>query len=69
MKIYIVHTDLFPEYKYFNELTDEEVVAYCNDDKEGLLHEEYDSIEELAAYWNSDEILYPNSSYMRVIND
>ena len=70
MKIYICHTDLLGEIdKHFNELTNEEVIRLCNKDKDMMLHEEYDSVEELSAYWNSDEILYPSDSYMRVIND
>lgn len=70
MKIYICHTNLLGEIdKHFNDLTNEEVIAMCNADEEMDYHDEYDNIEELSAYWNSDEILYPSDSYMRVIND
>jgi hypothetical protein len=66
MKIIIIHTYLLPDDKHFNELTDEEVLQLCNDP---MLYDEYESIGELAANWNSDEILYPTSSYIRVIDD
>ena len=71
MKIYIIHTEILPDDKQFNELTNDEVVAICNEDTNdgGFYHSEYDSVEELAAYWNTDEIFYPNMTYMRVIND
>ena len=71
MKIYVVSVDLIPEDKHFNDLTDEEVVNICDEDNKngGWMHCKYGSIEEFAAYWNLDEILYPNMSYMRVIND
>lgn len=68
MKIIIIHTDLLPEDRLFGDLTDEEVLQLCEQD-DHLLHDEYESVEELEANWNIDEIFYPTSSYMRVIND
>lgn len=72
MKIIIIHTDLLPDDKHFGDLTDEEVLQLCEKDRNELsnmLHDEYESVEELEANWNTDEIFYPTSSYMRVIND
>ena len=67
MKIYIVNVDALDE-RQFNEIPDEEIEKmYENGDF--LMIDRYDSVEELSAHWNSDEIIYPSSSYMRVIND
>jgi len=70
MKIYICHIDLFEHTdKHFQDLTDEEVIQLCKDDESMELHDEFDSIEEMSAHWNSDEMFAPLDSYMRVIND
>ena len=70
MKIYIIDADLLEDIeKDFHELTDKEVIELCEKDKYGDQHDVYDSIEEMSAYWNSDEIFYPTNTYMRVIND
>ena len=67
MKIYIVHIDAWDDERRFNEVTNEEIEKMYEDDTTYISR--YNSIEELAADWNSDEIFYPNMSYMRVIND
>lgn len=67
MKILIVHTDLLPDDKHFNELTNDEVLQLCKQDN--FLSDIYESVEELAANWNTDEIFSPLNTYMRVIND
>lgn len=67
MKIYIVHIDAWEGDKPFHELTNEEIEKMYEEDTTFISC--YHSIEELTANWNSDEIFYPSSSYMRVIND
>lgn len=67
MKIYIVHTDAIPEDKYFHDLSNKEIEEMYNNDPDNV--DCYESIEELVGNWNSDEIFYPNMSYMRVVND
>lgn len=70
MKIYIVHHDLIDETgKAFQDISNEELIALCEKDEENDLHDVFDSIEELSANWNTEEIFYPSSSYMRVIDD
>ena len=68
MKIIIILANLLPDDKYFEDITDEELLQLCEQDTEWEKHSEYDSVEELAANWNSDELFYPSYSYMRVIN-
>lgn len=65
--IYVVHIDAWEGDKSFYDLTDEEIEDMYNDDP--MYIDCYNSIEELAAAWNSDECFYPNMSYMRVINN
>ena len=67
MKIYIVHENAVPDDKYFNDLTDEEIEKMYEEDCDWV--DRYDDMLHLEACWNNDEILYPCSSYMRVIND
>lgn len=67
MKIYIVHMDALPEDKEFGELTNEEIEELYNNDSDNV--DCYESLEELAANWNTEEIFYPDMSYMRVVND
>lgn len=67
MKIYIVHIDGIPSDKHFNDLTDEEIEEMYAESTDWI--DCYYSVEELAADWNTEEIFYPNMSYMRVIND
>ena len=70
MKIYIVHTDMLEDNgKHFDQLTDQEVIDLCEKDEDMVNHDVYESIEELSANWNTEEIFYPNMSYMRVINE
>lgn len=70
MKIYIVHTDLLDKTdKMFHELIDQEVIDLCNKDENMENHRVYDSVQELSAYWNTDEVFYPDNSYMRVIEE
>lgn len=70
MKIYIVHEYLLDEIdKTFDKLTDEEVINICNNDTLNEWHDVYESVDELSAYWNTTELFYPSSSFMRVIND
>lgn len=69
MKIYIVNIDLIPDDKLFKDLTDEEVIQLCKQDSDLCNHDEYSSIDELAAYWNAGELFSSEYSYMRVIND
>ena len=67
MKIYIVHVDAWEDNRDFHELTNKEIEEMY--DAGSDLVDQYDTIEELSANWNSDEIFYPNMSYMRVVND
>lgn len=68
MRIYIISDDAeILEEKSFNEITNDEIVDMYDAGSDSV--DCYESVEELAAYWNSDEIFYPSSSYMRVIND
>ncbi len=68
MKIYIVCIDAWDDERQFHEIPNEEIEKMY-EKGDSLMVDRYDTIEELAAYWNSDEIFYPSSSYMRVIND
>ena len=65
MKIALIHTDLLPEVKDFDELTNEEVLELC--EKDSMLSTIYNSIEELESDWNSDYIFDPSFSFMRII--
>ena len=66
MKIIIVHIDLLPEDKYFADITDEELLQLCEQDD--FLCSVYESVEELSANWNSDELFDPSFSFMRIIH-
>lgn len=66
--IYIIHCDLIEDDKSFNELTDEEVVKLCENDKDGFRHYVFEDIHELAKVWNIDENIDSCYSYMRVID-
>lgn len=68
MVIYIVDSSLIPDGKYFNDMTDEEIVElYKKEENQNSYIDRYDSIEEFEAYFNNDSIMYPNTAYMRVI--
>lgn len=67
MKIYIVHENAIPEDVYFNDLTDEEIEKMYAENSDWV--DCYDSVKELEANWNADEVFYPSMSYMRVINE
>ena len=70
MKIYVISIELLENVdKSFSEMTDEEVVALCKKDTGMKDHDVYNSVQELAANWNSEEIYYPCHSYMRVIEE
>ena len=70
MKIYIVHTDLLAKSdKPFYKMTDEEVVQLCEQDEDMEQHDVYESVEELSVNWNTEEIFYPNMSYVRVVKE
>lgn len=66
MKIYIVHIDAWEGDKHFHELTNEEIEKMYEEDTTFISC--YDSIEELADNWNSDECFSPSFSYMRIID-
>lgn len=65
--IYIVHIDAWEDGRPFNKVTNEEIEKMYDEDTTFISC--YNSIEELAAAWNSDECFYPDRSYMRVIDD
>ena len=66
--IYIVHSDAdILEEKEFSELTDEEIKEMYDAGSDYV--DRYDSIEELAANWNADEIFSSLFSYMRIIEE
>ena len=68
MKIYIINENAKAlKEKCFNELTNEEIEKMHETDRYCV--DCYESVEDLAANWNSDNIFYPWASYMRVIND
>ena len=68
-RIYIVHTDALSEDddRRFEDIPDEEIIDMY--DATNPYIDCYESIEELAANWNNDEIFYPPESYMRVIEE
>ena len=66
-RIYVMNADMFEE-KYIQDMTDAEIKELCEKDECCEEHNVYDSIEELSAYWNSDEIDSCNT-YMRIIED
>lgn len=65
--IYLIHINAWDGETSFYDLTDEEIKEMYEKDKFYITR--YESIEQLAADWNDDDIFYPNMSYMRVIND
>lgn len=70
-KIYIISADIVDDVEEFCEMTDAQVVEMC--ENAPLLggerqYDVFESVGELASAWNSEEIYYPNMSYMRVIN-
>lgn len=67
-RIYVMTATLFDE-KHIQDMTDEEIKELCAKDKDADNHDIYDSVEELSANWNTDEIFSPFNSYMRIIND
>ena len=70
MKIIIVSIDLIDRMsdKDFYELTDEQLLDLCKRDKDCIGHDIY-TPEELQDAWNSEDIFFPTSSFMRIIND
>lgn len=67
-KIYVINSYLLDGIDtFFDDLTDAEVLALCENDKDMLYHNVYETAEALAGAWNFDEILLPSISYMRVI--
>ena len=70
MTIYVLSIDLLENTdKLFSEMSDEEVVALCKKDTGMKDHDVYNSVQELAANWNTEEIYYPSHSYIRVIEE
>lgn len=70
MKIYVVNVDLLENVsKPFNKLSNHEVIDLCEKDENREHHDVFNSIDELSAHWNTEEILYPSHSYMRVIKE
>lgn len=67
MAIYVVHSSLIPDGKYFNEMTNEEIVELYEKEENYPFMDRYDSIEEFGAYFNDDSIMHPSEAYMRVI--
>ena len=68
MKIYIIHEDAEAlENKSFCELTNEEIEDMYDAGSQWV--DCYESVEELAAAWNFDNVSTPLSSYMKIIND
>lgn len=68
--IYIVHIDLLEGMNHFTELTDEEVINLCKNDKSGR-HIICEDLKQLELIWNGEDIndmFYPDDSYIRVIN-
>ena len=69
--IYIVHIDLLEGMKHFTELTDEEVINLCKNDKSGR-HIVCEDLKRLERIWNGEDIediIYPENAYMRVIDE
>jgi hypothetical protein len=67
-RIYIMRTEMF-EGKHIQDMSDAEIKELCAKDKDAYNHDVYDSVEELSAYWNTEEIFSPFISYMRVIKE
>ena len=65
--IYLIHINAWDGETSFYDLTDEEIKEMYEKDK--FYIRRYESIEQLAADWNDEDIFYPNMSYMRVINN
>ena len=69
--IYIVHIDLLEGMKHFTELTDEEVINLCKNDKSGK-HVICDDLKQIESIWNGEDIndtFYPDNSYIRVMDE
>lgn len=70
MKIIIIHIELLADTeKHFNDLTDQEVLDLCAQDKDMENHSVYDSVEQLSADFNTDEMFDSHNAYMRVIQE
>lgn len=67
MKIYIVHTDAWDDGRAFDEIPNEEIEKMYEENC--MYIDMYRSVDELCHDWNIDELFYPYTSYMRVIND
>lgn len=67
-RIYVMNADMFEE-KRIQDMSDAEIKELCAKDKDADNHDVYDSVEELSAYWNTDEIFSPFNSYMRVVKE
>ena len=63
-KLYVVHLDAYED-KFFEDLTDEEIVKMY--EKDPTLVDCYDCVEEMIGNWNCDEFFSPSFSYMRLI--
>ena len=59
--VYVIHVDLLDEMeKPFNEMTDEEVIALCKTDKDCENHDWFESVEDFAAAFNTEECFSQN---------
>lgn len=70
-KIYIISANIIDDVEEFCEMTDEQVVAMCENAPLEAGERQYDVYEttgELAGAWNSEQIFTPSCSYMRIIN-
>lgn len=75
MKICIISEQLLDRSvlsnKCYEELTDEEILSLCENDQEGI-HNVFESVKDLADSWNCEgveDLIWPENSYMRVIED
>lgn len=72
-KLYVVHTDaiLWGTERTFDELSDKEVADIIKKDKEngGFHTQSFDSMEEVAHAWNTDNLFSVDFSYMRVMEE
>ena len=69
--IYIVHIDLLEGMNHFTELTDEEVINLCKNDKSGR-HIICEDLKQLELIWNGEDIndmFHPEDSYIRIIDE
>lgn len=64
-RLFIVHEDAVPADKFFDDLTDEEVMELA--ETEPLLVDVFNGLDEIEADWNMDEMFNTSTSYARLI--